>query len=104
MPLVYRRAVDADGNWADFECISPGFVDNPLCTYAARPRQETGDPVLAARGQEELQAVSRHGEGFTLWFAEGLVIDRLIRNDFVTFLVAGDRLVGIEAARMLGQV
>ena len=89
----------ANGEWADFEYISPTMCTEPPCSFSDNVQFAIGAPMLKVTENDCVVSVIRNSvNGFTLWLKESLIVTKVVKSECVRFLFAGNDLVGIEVS------
>ena len=88
-----------NGEWADIEYISPNMCTTPPCSFSDNVQFDTGMPMLKVTENDCVVSVVRNTDnGFTLWLKAGLIVTKVVKNEFIQFLFAGNDLIGIEVS------
>lgn len=90
--------LNEDGYFGEIECISPTIVETAACTVSADLTTRSGVPKLAYVREKVVVTVEVHETTFTIWLAQGRVVDqKIIVAPNLTLLVVQDELVGMTA-------
>lgn len=93
--------LNPNGEWADFECISPDIVTQPLCTFDTKLHYETGTPIFEVLDENNISAVLKQDEGFVLWLKNACIINHVIQNDIIEFYLCDDELIAIHVKKAI---
>ena len=89
----------ANGEWADFEYISPNMCAEPPCSFSDNVQFAIGSPMLKVTENDCVVSVVRNAEnGFTLWLKANLIVTKVVKSECVRFFFADNDLIGIEVS------
>ena len=91
--------VSDEGVWTEFEVITPQFTERPFCICGPAVERKTGFPLIRIEGAFCPAAVEKKLDQWTLWLERDRIIDTVVWNQPLEFLISQDHLVGITVRK-----